>query len=120
MVFEELRRMVVEIDIPELKRYHKLRNKIIEIMYQLLQKTLLPTNQMVKNLIRIEDAYINTSHPDFMGGAAAMVNVFDPANYSEKKKKPQIQHDAFNFESIRDQVKKEGQGIKASISAGVL
>jgi len=42
---------------------------------------------MVKNLIKIEDAYINTSHPDFMGGAAAMVNVFDPNNYSDKKKK---------------------------------
>jgi len=36
MVFEELRRMVVEIDIPELKRYTKLRNKVVEIMYQLL------------------------------------------------------------------------------------
>jgi len=33
MVFEELRRMVVEIDIPELKRYNKLRNKVVEIMY---------------------------------------------------------------------------------------
>jgi hypothetical protein len=34
---------------------------------------------MVKNLITIEDAYINTYHPDFMGGANAIFNVFDPA-----------------------------------------
>lgn len=60
---------------------------------------------MVKNLIKIEDAYINTSHPDFMGGAAAMVNVFDPANYTEKKRKnpdlTQAQQDAFDFASIK-------------------
>jgi len=36
MVFEELRRIVVEIDIPELRRYTKLRSKIVEIMFQLL------------------------------------------------------------------------------------
>ena len=33
---------------------------------------------MVKNLIVIEDAYINTYHPDFVGGANAIMNVFDP------------------------------------------
>lgn len=32
---------------------------------------------MVKNLIKIEDSYINTYHPDFMGGANAILNVFD-------------------------------------------
>jgi replication fork clamp-binding protein CrfC len=31
---------------------------------------------MIKNLIAIEDAYINTNHPDFLGGANAMLNVF--------------------------------------------
>ena len=53
-------------------------------MYSLLSKCLTPTNQMVKNLITIEDAYINTGHPDFMGGTAAMINVFDPKNYTDK------------------------------------
>jgi dynamin 1-like protein len=50
-------------------------------MYSLLSKSLNPCNQMVKNLIMIEDAYINTHHPDFMGGANAIFNVFDPAAY---------------------------------------
>ena len=31
---------------------------------------------MIKNLIAIEDAYINTNHPDFLGGANAMLNIF--------------------------------------------
>jgi dynamin 1-like protein len=50
-------------------------------MYGLLHKALGPCNQMVRNLITIEDAYINTYHPDFMGGANAIFNVFDPMTY---------------------------------------
>jgi dynamin 1-like protein len=78
LVYEELRRIVSEIELPEFNRFQNLRKKIIEIMYGLLGKSLSPCNQMVKNLIVIEDAYINTYHPDFMGGANAIFNVFDP------------------------------------------
>lgn len=38
---------------------------------------------MVKNLILIEDSYINTYHPDFMGGANAILNVFDMQAYQQ-------------------------------------
>ena len=78
LVYEELRRIVSEIELPEFSRFQNLRKKIVEIMYGLLGKSLSPCNQMVKNLIVIEDAYINTYHPDFMGGANAIFNVFDP------------------------------------------
>lgn len=56
-------------------------------MYGLLNKSLSPCNQMVKNLITIEDAYINTYHPDFMGGANAIFNVFDPMAYQAQQAK---------------------------------
>jgi len=56
-------------------------------MYNLLNKSLNPCNQMVKNLIVIEDAYINTYHPDFMGGANAIFNVFDPQQYQAQQAK---------------------------------
>ena len=81
LVYEELRRIVTEVDLPEFSRFQNLRRKVIEIMYALLQKALVPCNQMVKNLILIEDSYINTYHPDFMGGANAIFNVFDPNAY---------------------------------------
>ena len=81
LVYEELRRIVSEIELPEFNRFQNLRKRIIEIMYNLLNKSLNPCNQMVKNLIVIEDAYINTYHPDFMGGANAIFNVFDPNAY---------------------------------------
>lgn len=40
---------------------------------------------MVRNLIRIQDSYINTYHPDFMGGANSIVNVFDINNYHKEQ-----------------------------------
>ena len=87
LVYEELRKIVNEIDLPEFHRFQNLRQKIVEIMYNLLSKSLNPCNQMVKNLIRIEDAYINTHHPDFMGGANALFNVFDPSQYHAQQEK---------------------------------
>ncbi len=47
--------MINDIEIQEFKRYKNLRNKFVNI----------------------QDAYINTYHPDFMGGANAVLNVFD-------------------------------------------
>ena len=67
----------------ELNRFQNLRKKIVEVMYTLLNKQLQPTNAMVKNIIMIQDAYINTYHPDFMGGANSIVNVFDVNSYKE-------------------------------------
>jgi hypothetical protein len=54
-------------------------------MNGLLTKMLGPTNTMVRNLIRIQDSYINTYHPDFMGGANSIVNVFDINNYHQEQ-----------------------------------
>lgn len=78
LVFEELRRIVVEIEMPELGRFQELRKKINEQMLDLLNDCLRPTNDMVKNLVKVQDAYINTYHPDFMGGANSIFNMFDP------------------------------------------
>jgi|TARA_B110000285_G_scaffold196532_1_gene227578 dynamin 1-like protein len=77
LVFEELRRIVVEIEMPELDRFIELRRKMNDVMMQLLEECRLPTNKMVKNLVVVQDAYINTYHPDFMGGANSVFNMFD-------------------------------------------
>lgn len=76
-------------------------------MYTLLNKNLQPCLQMVKNLIRIEESYINTYHPDFMGGANAIFNVFDPnAYYAQQKKleKLQDEQNRLRFEDVNDEV----------------
>ena len=78
LVFEELRRIVVEIEMPELYRFQTLRKRINDEMMTLLIECLKPTNQMVKNLIILQDAYINTYHPDFIGGDDTIQDLYDP------------------------------------------
>jgi dynamin 1-like protein len=79
-VYDELKYIVNSIEIPEIIRYKKLESKIKDVMDDVLEKCLEPTNQMIKNLIDIELAFINTSHPDFMGPDQSIVNVFDENN----------------------------------------
>ena len=53
LIYEELRRVVVEIEMHELTRFNNLRKKIVEVMNGLLTTQLGPTNTMVRNLIQI-------------------------------------------------------------------
>lgn len=41
------------------------------------------TTNMVRSLIQVQEGYINTYHPDFMGGANSIVNVFDVNSYNK-------------------------------------
>ena len=79
-VYEELKNIANFIEIPEIKRYRKLENKIKQVMENVLDSCLEPTNQMIKNLIDIEKSYINTNHPDFMGPDQSILNIFDENN----------------------------------------
>lgn len=76
-VYEELKNIVNFIDIAEISRFKKLENKIKQVMENVLDSCLEPTNQMIKNLIEIEKSFINTNHPDFMGGEQSVMNIFD-------------------------------------------
>ena len=54
----------------EMVRYPKLYQKIVEVVIKLLKNRLPQTNSLVKMLIEIQSAYINTAHPDFKKMAA--------------------------------------------------
>lgn len=45
-------------------------------MESVLDKCLTPTTEMIINLIEIENAHINTNHPDFVGSADTLLNLF--------------------------------------------
>jgi hypothetical protein len=45
-------------------------------MESVLDKCLTPTTEMIASLIEIENALINTNHPDFIGSAESMLNLF--------------------------------------------
>ena len=45
-------------------------------MEKVLDKCLTPCSEMITNLIEIENAHINTNHPDFVGSANSLLNLF--------------------------------------------
>jgi hypothetical protein len=48
---------------------------LVEVVNGLLKRAVGPTQMMVSNLVKIELAYINTSHPDFIGGSRAVAQL---------------------------------------------
>jgi len=54
-------------------------------MEHVLDMCLTPTQDMIVNLMEIENANINTNHPDFVGAADCLLNLFqdESANQSE-------------------------------------
>jgi dynamin 1-like protein len=75
LVFDELLQVAAQCDPPELTRFTHLREKVIEVVSTLLRSRLAPTKQTISSHIQIELAYINTNHPDFIGGARAVTQL---------------------------------------------
>ena len=73
LVYEELQRIIQYClsHIREFQRFPALRERINHVVMKLLRQRLPVTNEMVESLISIETAYINTNHPDFVGGTRA-------------------------------------------------
>ncbi|VDN51836.1 unnamed protein product [Dracunculus medinensis] len=68
LVHEELQRIVQHCGLhtqQEMQRFPRLYDKINEVVSSVLKSRLVPTNEMVENLVAIELAYINTKHPEF-------------------------------------------------------
>lgn len=75
LVYEELQRIASQCEPGELTRFPNLRDRLIEVVNGLLKRAVGPTQMMVSNLVKIELAYINTSHPDFIGGSRAVAQL---------------------------------------------
>lgn len=75
-VYKELRDIVGRIDLNDINRFQRLKYKISDVMEQVLDKCLNPTTDMIIQLIEIENAHINTNHPDFVGSADTLLNMF--------------------------------------------
>ena len=78
LVYEELQRIIQYClsHIRDFQRFPTLREQMNTVVMGLLRERLPLTNQMVENLIRIELAYINTNHPDFVGGTRAAYEAY--------------------------------------------
>jgi dynamin 1-like protein len=75
MVFEELLRVIRQCETKDLSRFPNLIKRITETTTELLREKLPLTNDMIERLLQMELAYINTNHPDFMGGTAALATL---------------------------------------------
>jgi len=51
----------------------------------MLRERLIPTQSMISNLIAIELAHINTSHPDFIGGSRAVSQLMERMHQEKAK-----------------------------------
>ncbi|RKP21985.1 hypothetical protein ROZALSC1DRAFT_26609, partial [Rozella allomycis CSF55] len=72
LVYDELIKILHQSESMELFRFPNLHKKVIDASSELVKNRLNETSSMIENLVRIELAYINTNHPDFMGAAAAI------------------------------------------------
>ena len=68
------------IDLNDINRFQRLKYKISDVMETVLDKCLTPTTDMIIQLIEIENAHINTNHPDFVGSADTLLNMFQGDN----------------------------------------
>lgn len=74
-VFDEIQRMAYYAESAEITRFPTLRDRVFDVVNKLLRSCVLPTQTMVNNLIEVELAHINTSHPDFVGGKQAVTQM---------------------------------------------
>lgn len=81
LVYEELMKIVHLIcnagSNVDMTRYPKLQAKLMETVSDLLRERLGPTIKYVESMIEIQQAYINTNHPNFVGAAQAMAIVVE-------------------------------------------
>jgi hypothetical protein len=55
-------------------------------MESVLDQCLTPTTEMIAKLIEIENAHINTNHPDFVGSADSLLNLFSGEESGDEPK----------------------------------
>jgi dynamin 1-like protein len=88
MIYDELHRLARQCETPELGRFPALRDHVMEIVEGMLRRCVKPTQQMISDLIRVELAYINTSHPDFIGGKQALAQVTKKPSHAQGLEAP--------------------------------
>jgi replication fork clamp-binding protein CrfC len=73
LVYDELVRIQTQIlSKPTFNRYPALKAQISTVFVAFLRKSQIPTNKLVTDIVRMEESYVNTAHPDLLKGNHAM------------------------------------------------
>ncbi|KAL4503241.1 hypothetical protein ABPG72_000847 [Tetrahymena utriculariae] len=116
LVYEELRRIINLINVPEIQRFDNFNNRIFQVMEDVLERSLKPTDQMIKNLIEIELGYINTNHPDFIGGIELVQNQSEQMCKEEEQKRNQQKSQAGQYANKNERGQESDSDAKSAIS----
>ncbi|KAK4757547.1 hypothetical protein SAY87_018848 [Trapa incisa] len=71
-IYDELIKISHRCMVNELQRFPVLRKRMDEVVVNFLREGLEPSERMIRHLIEMEMDYINTSHPNFIGGSKAV------------------------------------------------
>ncbi|KAI3436285.1 hypothetical protein D9Q98_002338 [Chlorella vulgaris] len=76
-VHSELLRIASQCAPPEVKRFQILGSLLSEAVEEFIAGGTAPAEQQIRNVVACELAYINTSHPQFIGGNRAIAQVLE-------------------------------------------
>ncbi|PKI38784.1 hypothetical protein CRG98_040825, partial [Punica granatum] len=71
-IYDELMKISHKCMVNELQRFPVLRKRMDEVLGNFLREGLEPSEIMIRHIIEMEMDYINTSHPNFIGGSKAV------------------------------------------------
>ncbi|PIA46028.1 hypothetical protein AQUCO_01600356v1 [Aquilegia coerulea] len=71
-VYDELIKMNRACESTEIPRFPVLKKRMDEVLGKFLRDGVKPAERMIGNIIEMEMDYINTSHPNFIGGSKAV------------------------------------------------
>ncbi|XP_027932585.1 dynamin-related protein 3A-like [Vigna unguiculata] len=71
-IYDELIKISHRCMVTELQRFPFLRKRMDEVIGNFLREGLEPSENMIAHMIEMEMDYINTSHPNFIGGSKAL------------------------------------------------
>ena len=116
LVYEELQRIIQYClsQIRDFQRFPVLRDRMNQVVTSLLRQRLPITNAMVENLIAIELAYINTNHPDFVGGTRAAYEAYMKSQTSANHKFGKMSVDTDPLQSSSGGGGGKGKDLKSS------
>lgn len=70
------------------KRYPELKDRFNLVVINFFKSCMSPTNKLVTDMVAMQACYVNTTHPDFLGGHKAMSIVTERMNANKPVEKP--------------------------------
>eukprot|EP00177_Eucheuma_denticulatum_P006498 GFKZ01011831.1.p1 GENE.GFKZ01011831.1~~GFKZ01011831.1.p1 ORF type:complete len:738 (-),score=90.86 GFKZ01011831.1:1065-3278(-) len=106
MVYDEMTKLTEVVESSEMARFHRLRIAVSETTLKLLREQKVPTLQMIHNLVDMEMSYINTWHPDFVGGRQALSTMIERASVPNSSETTNHDTTSLNNKMMQDRLNK--------------